>query len=44
MGNANYPALLKHSFTIFAAAKACDELGEACTDAMYVIYLKFMKK
>lgn len=44
MGDTNYPVLLKHSFTVFAAAKARDELGEACTGAMYVIYLKFMKK
>lgn len=44
MGNTNYPVLLKHRFTIFAATKACDELGEACTEAVYMIYLKFMKK
>lgn len=44
MGNTNYPVLLKHSFTIFAAAKARDEQEEACTEAVYVIYLKFMKK
>jgi len=46
MGNTNYPVLLTHSFAAFAAAKACDERGEACTEAMYkdVMYLKFIKK